>query len=245
LGFCLNMFIPETSNSSPPQDIAANNPSVRARRRGLPHSGQIPIPFIWATDCRAKTHNLNHLLQNGIFNITGDVQCKSCKTKFQMSFDLLAKFNEISQYLVTNMNTMHDRAPEILMNPKLPKCLHCNQENSVKPVIAEKKKNINRLFLLLGQMVGSCKLEQLKYFCNHQIGAKNRVLYLTYFELCKQLDPFGPFDVRWLMSKMGVLCIYYGSDELWSFFLFCYDLKLVLRFAWLFDFWICRLYLKE
>ncbi|RHN67558.1 hypothetical protein MtrunA17_Chr3g0103971 [Medicago truncatula] len=112
-----------------------------------------------------------------------------------MSFDLLVKFNEISQYLVTNMNTMHDRAPQILMNPKLPKCLHCNQENSVKPVIAEKKKNINWLFLLLGQIIGCCKLEQLKYFCkyngHHRAGAKNRVLYLTYFELCKPDEQYG------------------------------------------------------
>ncbi|AES65762.1 hydroxyproline-rich glycoprotein family protein [Medicago truncatula] len=104
-----------------------------------------------------------------------------------MSFDLQAKFDVISRYLVTNMNNMHDRAPENLMNPKLPKCVHCNQENSVKPIIAEKKKNIYWLFLLL-------------YFCkynnHHRTGAKNTVLYLTYFELCHQLDPSGPFNVH-------------------------------------------------
>jgi transcription elongation factor Elf1 len=190
----------EISSPSQSQDIDANHPPVRARRRAAPRSGPIPIPFIWATDRRAKIHSLNHLLQNKIFNITGDVQCKSCRTKFQMSFDLQAKFDVISRYLVTNMNNMHDRAPENLMNPRLPKCVHCNQENSVKPIIAEKKKNINWLFLLLGQMLGCCKLEHLKYFCkynnHHRTGAKNRVLYLTYFELRQQLDPSGPFNVR-------------------------------------------------
>jgi len=192
------MFLPEASNPpQPPQDVAANRHVVRGRRRDPPRNGPIPIPFIWATDRRAKIHNLSRLLQNGIFNITSEVQCKSCQTKFQMSFDLVAKFDVISQYLVTNMNTMHDRAPAILMNPRLPRCVHCNQENSVKPIIAEKKKNINWLFLLLGQMLGCCNLKQLKYFCkynnHHRTGAKNRVLYLTYLELCKQLDPSVPF----------------------------------------------------
>ncbi|THG02676.1 hypothetical protein TEA_012074 [Camellia sinensis var. sinensis] len=77
-------------------------------------------------------------------------------------------------------------------------CKFCEQENNAKPVISEKKKSINWLFLLLGQMIGCCTLEQLKYFCkhtkNHRTGAKDRVLYLTYLGLCKQLDPNGPFD---------------------------------------------------
>ncbi|RHN61585.1 hypothetical protein MtrunA17_Chr4g0038241 [Medicago truncatula] len=136
-----------------------------------------------------KMHNLNHLLQNEIFNIMGDVQCKSCQTKFQMSFDFVAKFDAISQYSIINMNTMHDRAPWILMNPRLPRSVQCNRENNVKPIIAEKKKNINWLFLLLGQMLGCCNLKQLKYFCkynnHHRTMPKNRVLYLTYLELCK------------------------------------------------------------
>jgi len=204
----LTLNIPQPSHPPPPpQDAVDNHAPVRTRRRGPPRNGPIPIPFIWATDRRAKIHSLNHLLQNRIFNIIGDVQCKSCQTKFQMSFDLVAKFDVISQFLITNMNTMHDRAPESLMYPRLMKCVHCNQENCVKPVIAEKKKKINWLFLLLGQMLGCCKLEQLKYFCkynnHHRTGAKNRVLYLTYLELCKQLDPSLPF---WCFSL---------TQELW------------------------------
>ncbi|KAJ6365106.1 hypothetical protein OIU76_029972 [Salix suchowensis] len=73
-----------------------------------------------------------------------------------------------------------------------------SQENSAKPVIANKKRKINWLFLLLGQMLGCCTLDQLKYFCkhtkNHRTGAKDRVLFLAYLGLCKQLDPNGPFD---------------------------------------------------
>ncbi|KAF7840929.1 wiskott-Aldrich syndrome protein family member 2-like [Senna tora] len=41
------------------------------------------------------------------------------------------------------------------------------------------------------EMLGLCTLDQLKYFCgctkNHRTGAKNRVLYLTYHEISKQL----------------------------------------------------------
>ncbi|GAU13412.1 hypothetical protein TSUD_127080 [Trifolium subterraneum] len=196
------MFLPGASNPPPPpppQDVpTANYHRVRSRYRP-PRNEPIPIPFAWATNRRAKIHTLNHLLHKGIFNITGDVKCKSCQREFQISFDLMAKFDVISQYFITNMNNMRDRAPAIWMHPTLPRCVHCGQENSVKPVIAKKKKNINWLFLLLGQMLGCCKLEQLKYFCkynnHHRTGAKNRVLYLTYLDLCKQLDPTGPFDV--------------------------------------------------
>ncbi|KAL4352204.1 hypothetical protein GQ457_06G007910 [Hibiscus cannabinus] len=53
--------------------------------------------------------------------------------------------------------------------------------------------------VLLGKMLGCCKLSELKYFCkhtkNHKTGAKDRVLYLTYMGLCKQLDPTGPFHI--------------------------------------------------
>uniref|UniRef100_A0A0E0JMR1 DUF7086 domain-containing protein n=1 Tax=Oryza punctata TaxID=4537 RepID=A0A0E0JMR1_ORYPU len=57
----------------------------------------------------------------------------------------------------------------------------------------------NWLFLFLGQMLGCCTLEGLKFFCkntkNHCTGAKNRVLYYAYIEMCRQLDPQGPFNV--------------------------------------------------
>ncbi|KAL8096982.1 uncharacterized protein LOC141684509 [Apium graveolens] len=161
-------------------------------------SQNIPQPYPWATTKRATVHSLSYLDSKEITKISGEVQCKRCERQFQIEFNLHEKFIEIGSFMAKNKSTMHDRAPATLMNPVLPTCKYCNQENSVKPVISEKKKTINWLFLLLGQMLGCCTLEQLKYFCkhtkNHRTGAKDRVLYLTYLALCKQLDPTGPFD---------------------------------------------------
>ncbi|XP_043696804.1 uncharacterized protein LOC122647481 [Telopea speciosissima] len=158
----------------------------------------IPIPYQWATNRRATVHNLEHLLSIGIQNISGEVQCKRCERKYEIEYDLKSKFIEIASFIAVNKSKMHDRAPKEWMNPLLPTCKYCEQVNSVKPIIADKKKEINWLFLLLGQMLGCCTLDQLKYFCkhtkNHRTGAKDRVLYLTYLALCKQLDHVGPFD---------------------------------------------------
>lgn len=113
-----------------------------------------------------------------------------------MGFNLETKFAEVSNFIAKNRGEMHDRAPHEWMYPILPVCENCG--NSVRPVVSEKKRSINWLFLLLGQMLGCCTLEQLKYFCKHtkifRTGAKDRILYLAYLGLCKQLDPTGPFD---------------------------------------------------
>ncbi|GMJ12880.1 hypothetical protein HRI_004957200 [Hibiscus trionum] len=171
------------------------NPT-RAPREGK--SETVNPPFPWATEYRATVHTITHLLSNHIPTITGDVQCKRCERKYEMAYDLEQKFNEIGAFIAQNRNSMHDRALEAWMNPVLPKCKFCNQENSAKPVISDKKKSINWLFLFLGQMIGCCTLDQLKYFCkhtkNHRTGAKDRVIYLTYLAICKQLDPTGPFS---------------------------------------------------
>ncbi|GKV19729.1 hypothetical protein SLEP1_g29953 [Rubroshorea leprosula] len=189
------------------QEIAsANGPSAPSRgRRAINSSGgeeviTVPAPFPWATTSRAAVHSLEYLISKEIFTIRGEVQCKRCDEKYEMEYDLREKFREVGSFIVKNMSAMHDRAPSCWMNPPLLKCERCKQTNSVKPVIPEEKDTINWLFLLLGQMLGCCTLEQLKYFCkhskNHRTGAKDRVLYLTYLGLCKQLDPNGPFDYR-------------------------------------------------
>ncbi|CAK9142591.1 unnamed protein product [Ilex paraguariensis] len=179
-----------------------SGPSRRIRRNPTqaPREGKsdtVPAPFPWATTRRATVHSLNHLLSNQIFAISGEVHCKRCEQQYEMEYDLREKFVEVGSFVVENKAAMHDRAPSVWMNPILPTCRFCEQENSAKPIISEKKKKINWLFLLLGQMLGCCTLEQLKYFCkhtkNHRTGAKDRVLYLTYLCLCKQLDPNGPF----------------------------------------------------
>ncbi|KAI3682502.1 hypothetical protein L1987_82530 [Smallanthus sonchifolius] len=154
----------------------------------------IKPPFPWATDRRAKVHSLNYLTTNQhIETISGDVECKRCQKQYQIEYNLEQKYNEISEYVESHMYEFRDRAPPEWMNPTLPKCKFCDQENCVKPVVSKKKVSINWLFLFLGQMVGCCTLSQLKYFCkhtgNHRTGAKDRVLFLTYLELFKQVNP--------------------------------------------------------
>ncbi|XP_041016291.1 uncharacterized protein LOC121258824 [Juglans microcarpa x Juglans regia] len=179
-----------------PPNHARRNRKLRVLGEGK--SETIPAPFPWATTHRATVHSLNHLLSNQIYTISGDVQCKRCHHKYEMEYNLMEKFVEVGSLIAAKKSAMHDRAPSFWTNPVLPTCKSCGKENSAKPIIIKKKKAINWLFLLLGQMLGCCTLDQLKYFCkhtkNHRTGAKNRVLYLTYLGLCKQLDPDGPFD---------------------------------------------------
>lgn len=186
----------------PPANAATSQRPPRARRSPVQtlkqgKSETIPPPYPWATAHRATIHSLHHLLSNGINTIHGEVQCKRCEKKYEIEYDLQEKFREVAHFISSNKGTMHDRAPAVWMNPSLPNCKFCVQQNCVKPILS-KKKSINWLFLLLGQTLGCCKLAELKYFCkhtkNHRTGAKDRVLYLTYLELCKQLDPKGPFD---------------------------------------------------
>ncbi|KAB5561305.1 hypothetical protein DKX38_006262 [Salix brachista] len=187
------------------QESPVAGPPRGPRKRRNPSQGPregkgetVPVLYSWAMDRRATVRSLEYLLSRKIETITGLVQCKRCEKQYEMGFDLEAKFVEIGAFISENKSFMRDRAPSVWMNPALPKCQFCEQENSAKPVIANKKRKINWLFLLLGQMLGCCTLDQLKYFCkhtkNHRTGAKDRVLFLAYLGLCKQLDPNGPFD---------------------------------------------------
>ncbi|XP_011048771.1 PREDICTED: uncharacterized protein LOC105142701 [Populus euphratica] len=186
----------ESSMAGPPRAPRTRRNSSQGPREGKGEA--VPVLYPWAMDRRAMVHSLDYLLSRRIETITGLVQCKRCEKQYELGFDLRAKFVEIGAFISQNKSFMHDRAPSDWMNPVLPRCQFCDQENSVKPVIANKKQKINWLFLLLGQMLGCCTLDQLKYFCkhtkNHRTGAKDRVLYLAYLGMCKQLDPNGPFD---------------------------------------------------
>lgn len=202
-------LIPTTQpgQSPSPSPIPIPNPSPSSRpvrnRRNPSHaptgakSETVPIPFPWATNRRAIVHSLDYLRERQILTITGKVQCKTCENSYDMGFDLESKFAEVSSFIARNRYAMHDRAPNEWVYPILPACKNCG--NSIRPVVSERKRSINWLFLLLGQMLGCCTLEQLKYFCKHakifRTGAKDRILYLTYLGLCKQLDPTGPFDI--------------------------------------------------
>ncbi|KAL5704577.1 hypothetical protein ACHQM5_022985 [Ranunculus cassubicifolius] len=193
---------PPPIRAQPPLLDASNTirrQTGRTRRSSTSSNNEvIHPPYDWATDRIAVVHSLEYLRSKNIRKITGDVQCKKCNAQSVYEFDLEEKFKEIAKFIRDNKEEMRERAPRCWLTPSLPHCIKCGEDDSLKPVMAEKKEHINWLFLLLGQMLGFCTLEQLKFFCqhtkNHRTGAKDRVLFLTYLAVCKQLDPTGPFE---------------------------------------------------
>ncbi|KAF1880920.1 hypothetical protein Lal_00022950 [Lupinus albus] len=115
----------------------------------------ITPPYQWATSTIAKVYNLDHLLSHNITTITGTVQCKKCKEKYEMEYNFEEKFHEVERFIGENFHNMHGRATESWSKPLLPTCNTCGPGNSMKPVITKKRK-INWLFLVLGQMIGIC-----------------------------------------------------------------------------------------
>ncbi|EOA39437.1 hypothetical protein CARUB_v10012580mg, partial [Capsella rubella] len=172
------------------------NTAVRNSRQqpaGNQKSDTIPPPFPWATNIRGVIHSLEYLESKQITTITGEVQCRHCEQVFEVSYDLRERFREVEKIFLKMKRIMRERAPPMWLNPEQRRCELCGRDKAVKPVVAESKSQINWLFLLLGQTLGYCTLEQLKNFCkhckSHRTGAKDRVLYLTYLGLCKMLDP--------------------------------------------------------
>ncbi|OEL22006.1 hypothetical protein BAE44_0016976 [Dichanthelium oligosanthes] len=151
-------------------------------------------PFAWATGRPARHDTLESLLRRGVTSVEGHARCKRCGNRKPIAYDLEPKFRELRDHIVANRHAMDDRAPDAWMFPALPDCDACGHKGAMWPEIATEKREINWLFLLLGQMLGCCTLEQLKYFCmntgRHRTGAKNRVLYYAYIEMCNQLGPF-------------------------------------------------------
>ncbi|GAU35347.1 hypothetical protein TSUD_337390 [Trifolium subterraneum] len=172
--------------------------SCPAKRRKL-KSETVPPPFPWTTSKRATVHTLDHLLSElKLKTISGTLQCKFCKFQQDIQFDLVEKFQKVTKFIEENIHEMHDRAPDAWNNPVLPRCERCGKEKAMEPLIT-KKRNINWLFMLLGEMIGCCKIKHLKYFCKHndihRTAARNRLIYLTYLGLCKQLQPERPFNL--------------------------------------------------
>ncbi|XP_062203866.1 uncharacterized protein LOC133906096 [Phragmites australis] len=153
-----------------------------------------PAPFPWATERPAQHDTLESLLRRGVTSVHGEARCKRCGDRKTIAYDLASTFREVRDFISANRHAMDDRAPDAWMFPALPDCEACGHKGVVWPEIAAEKREINWLFLLLGQMLGCCTLEQLKYFCmntgRHRTGAKNRVLYYAYIALCSQLEPF-------------------------------------------------------
>ncbi|BAS95198.1 Os05g0549400 [Oryza sativa Japonica Group] len=150
-------------------------------------------PYPWATNEAAKHHSLAELTRRDIKTIRGEARCRRCDTHKMIKYDIATKFQEVSNYFRQNYQHMNDRAQARWMNPVVPNCDNCGHEKCMRPVIAAEKERINWLFLLLGETLGLRMLDQLKYFCahtnRHRTGAKDRVLFSTYEELCNQLAP--------------------------------------------------------
>uniref|UniRef100_A0A0D3GAG5 DUF7086 domain-containing protein n=1 Tax=Oryza barthii TaxID=65489 RepID=A0A0D3GAG5_9ORYZ len=165
-------------------------------------------PYPWATNEVAKHHSLVELARRDIININGEARCRRCDTRKMIVYNIATKFREVSDYFRQNYQHMNDRAQARWMNPVVPNCDSCGHERCMRPVIAAEKERINWLFLLLGETLGLCTLDQLKYFCahtnRHRTGAKDRVLFSTYEELCNQLAPgliMGHDQLRMLMTS--------------------------------------------
>ncbi|CAF2158056.1 unnamed protein product [Brassica napus] len=128
-----------------------------------------------------------------ITTITGDVHCRHCKKVYQVSYHVRERFFEVENVFVTPKKGLRERAHPVWTNPKPVRCELCGRDKAAKPVIADRKSQINWLFLLLGKTLGYCTLEHLRNFCKHskspRTGAKDRVLYFTYMGLCKILEP--------------------------------------------------------
>ncbi|KAF8409942.1 hypothetical protein HHK36_002461 [Tetracentron sinense] len=161
-------------------------------------SDVIPAQYPWATTQRAHLRTLNDMLSSGVRTIIGTVECDLSWIHTQdLEFDLEREFNQVASFVAANKSTMFDRVPDIWLYPPR-SCPKCEGVSFVRPIISTKKRSINWLFLLLGQMIGYCSSEQLKYFCKHtntpHAGGRDELICLTYLGLCKQLDPSGLFD---------------------------------------------------
>ncbi|KAJ1263922.1 hypothetical protein BS78_09G223500 [Paspalum vaginatum] len=177
---------------------AAGRPTTETGGVGL----LVPPPYPWSTDRACVHRSLAELSRLGIDAVSGELQCRRCDRLQVVALDVQAKFRDLCGYISRNIQGMNDRAPKRWQEPALPDCDRCGQKNSMRPLISadkESKDRINWVFLLLTEMLGLCTLEQLKYFCahtrQHRTGAKDRVLYSTYMELCNQLLPGGIFDM--------------------------------------------------
>ncbi|KAE8660995.1 hypothetical protein F3Y22_tig00116944pilonHSYRG00269 [Hibiscus syriacus] len=182
----------------PSRTIRHRKNSTNAPREGK--SETIEPPYPWATNHRATVHELQHLLSNGIRTITGEVQCKRCERQYKMEYDLEEKFKEIGSYIALNKHSMHDRAPSVWRNPVLPRCRFCGQENCAKLVLSGKKRAINWLFLLLGQMIGRLLHSRTAqvFLQTHQDCQRSR--YLHRLSLSLQATPsYWPFQSIFLM----------------------------------------------
>ncbi|KAI9123777.1 hypothetical protein K1719_005077 [Acacia pycnantha] len=185
-------------NEPPPPPL---RPPQNPRNNGEDHQNRnIEPPYAWTTNRPAYVHDKSHLEKNFIYTVTGTVRCNKCGKEYPVVFNIEEKLKQFESFVESKKRTMHNRAPPEWTSAQSLVCEHCTGDG-VRPVIDVRKDNINWLFLFLGQMLGYCTLEQLKYFlaCTqiHRTAAKDRVLYHTYREIFKQLRPDLPHQDPW------------------------------------------------
>ncbi|KAK7352134.1 hypothetical protein VNO80_17552 [Phaseolus coccineus] len=196
-----NAANPPNADANADKTVSAAKPKPSVRRSRRTSCGRrskkvrktVPEPFPWATNKRATVHSQQYLLENNVRTIKGKIHCKKCDKDFELGLDLEDKLGELLKLIEKKDEYWHNRAPGVWLNPVFPECAFCGRQTTTKPIIEKNKKEINWLFLFLGQMLGCCTLDHLKYFCKHndihRTGAKDRLLYLTYTNLVKQLVP--------------------------------------------------------
>ncbi|OAY70531.1 hypothetical protein ACMD2_23784 [Ananas comosus] len=184
----------------PPQSLQSPLPipselqQSRRRRRPLrpSTSDRIPPPFPWAGDHRATVRPLAELVASGITQIKGELCCRSCDAHEVVTYDLLSKFEEDVKPLYRRVQEYEsDRASDSLLNPKYRDCPSCGLQRGMRPVVAQRKRDINWLFMLLDGTLGCLNMKILAYFCRrngcHSTGARDRKLYYAFTGLCVQL----------------------------------------------------------
>ncbi|XP_010463314.2 PREDICTED: uncharacterized protein LOC104743981 [Camelina sativa] len=128
-----------TNTAPPPVRNYRSEPAVNQNEK--PET--IPPPFPWATNIRGEIHSLEYLESKEITTITGEVQCRHCEQVYEMSYDLREKFAAVEKIFVMMKRIMRERAPQMWTNPEQRRCELCGREKAVKPVIAERKSQIN------------------------------------------------------------------------------------------------------
>ncbi|KMZ64581.1 hypothetical protein ZOSMA_35G00360 [Zostera marina] len=153
----------------------------------------IPPPFPWSSENRATLLTMEELARRGFNTIEGEVQCKRCNVRAVASLQLKERFEVVIHNLLDILKIGNTSAPSKWVNPQFPSCPSCKNVNCMAPIISEKKRNINWLFLYLGETIGMCNLDQLYYFYKHNMfritGSKIHLLLYTYIGISKQLFP--------------------------------------------------------
>lgn len=161
-----------------------------------------PPPFPWAANTTGtKICTLEYILYTlHIDSVSADFKCMICGDVEKVEYNLAHKYMQVSDYIHRKGTKMGGIASNSWQFPTRPQCKNCNNKRRcLEEVIKKDNNSINWLFLFVGKLIGCCKVQQLKEFCEQNeiecSGTKPRLVYLTYLGLCKQLDPQASYDM--------------------------------------------------